>query len=389
MRFFGETHIDFLGKRSLGFAVSAALLAVSVGSLILAGGPRLGIDFAGGSQIVVRFAQAPDLGALRDALTTAGLPEVTLQEFEAGSNEVLIRAPGAVTEGSEIDAAVAAVTAALADIYGSEDDALDINMAGQDQVLALLLRANPLEFDLDLDLEAAQAAYREGVDAIYAAKAQQGLLTTWDGFRADTADERVLSAVRDGTRLGSYAVVDSQSVGPQVGQELRRQTVQAIIWALVGLLAYITYRFQFRFGVAAVVALVHDVLVAVGAFSLSGREFNLPVVAALLTIVGYSLNDTVVVFDRIRENNTTQRRMPVFDRFNLSLNQTLSRTLLTSMTTLIVVVSLFVLGGPVINDFSFALLIGVVIGTYSSLFVAAPIVYLWEERETARRKLRA
>ena len=213
MRFFSETHIDFLGKRSLGFAVSAALLAVSVGSLILAGGPRLGIDFAGGSQIVVRFAQAPDLGALRDALTTAGLPEVTLQEFEAGSNEVLIRAPGAVTEGSEIDAAVAAVTAALADIYGSEDDALDINMAGQDQVLALLLRANPLEFDLDLDLEAAQAAYREGVDAIYAAKAQQGLLTTWDGFRADTADERVLSAVRDGTRLGSYAVVDSQSVG--------------------------------------------------------------------------------------------------------------------------------------------------------------------------------
>ena len=137
------------------------------------------------------------------------------------------------------------------------------------------------------------------------------------------------------------------------------------------------------------VALVHDVLVAVGAFSLSGREFNLPVVAALLTIVGYSLNDTVVVFDRIRENNTTQRRMPVFDRFNLSLNQTLSRTLLTSMTTLIVVVSLFVLGGPVINDFSFALLIGVVVGTYSSLFVAAPIVYLWEERETARRKLRA
>jgi preprotein translocase subunit SecF len=171
--------------------------------------------------------------------------------------------------------------------------------------------------------------------------------------------------------------VNTEWVGPQVGQDLRRQTLQAMTWALLGLLAYITYRFEFRFGVAAVVALVHDVLIALGAFSLTGREFNLPVIAAFLTIIGYSLNDTVVVFDRIRENNQVQRRLPLYDRINLSINQTLSRTVLTSGTTLIVVLSLFIYGGPVINNFSFALLIGVLVGTYSSLFVASPLVYAW------------
>jgi preprotein translocase subunit SecF len=153
--------------------------------------------------------------------------------------------------------------------------------------------------------------------------------------------------------------------------------MQAMGWALLGLLVYITYRFEFRFGVAAVIALIHDVVIALGAFSVTGREFNLPVIAAFLTIIGYSLNDTVVVFDRIRENNQLHRRMPLYDRINLSINQTLSRTVLTSGTTLLVVLSLFLYGGPVINNFSFALLIGVIVGTYSSIFVASPIVYAW------------
>jgi len=152
------------------------------------------------------------------------------------------------------------------------------------------------------------------------------------------------------------------------------------------LLAYITYRFEFRFGVGAVAALVHDVIIAVGAFSITNREFNLPVVAAFLTIVGYSLNDTVVVFDRVRENALTQRRVPLYDRLNLSINQTLSRTVLTSGTTLIVVISLFVYGGPVINNFAFALLVGVIVGTYSSIFVATPVYFALAQRALAARK---
>ena len=159
-----------------------------------------------------------------------------------------------------------------------------------------------------------------------------------------------------------------------------------MFWALLGLLAYITYRFESRFGFAAVAALVHDVLIAVGAFSITNREFNLPVVAAFLTIIGYSLNDTVVVFDRIRENRQIQRRMPLAESINLSINQTLSRTMLTSGTTLIVVLSLFFYGGPVINNFAFALLIGVVVGTYSSIFVASPVYYELAKRAIAKKK---
>jgi preprotein translocase subunit SecF len=159
-----------------------------------------------------------------------------------------------------------------------------------------------------------------------------------------------------------------------------------MVSALLGLLAYITFRFEFRFGVAAVAALLHDVVIAVGAFSIANREFNLPVVAAFLTIIGYSLNDTVVVFDRIRETGQTQRRMPLADGINLSINKTLSRTMLTSGTTLMVVLSLFFAGGQGINNFAFALLVGVIVGTYSSIFVAAPVYFELTKRALAKKE---
>ena len=384
MRFFGKTNIDFLGKAPIAACVSILLLAIGVVSLVLNGGPRLGIDVAGGSQIVVRFAEPVEIEDLRQALGAAGLEDSTIQEFEPASNEILIRTPG-VAEGEQIDTAVVSVRAALASLDAG-GQGLDLNTAGQDEVLALLLETNPLDLDLDLALEDATRTYRDQVDRIFSVKARIGLLQDWAALDGNGIDPAVVDAVRQGSRLGGHAIVNSESVGPQVGQDLRRQTIQAIIWALLGLLAYISYRFEFRFGVAAVIALVHDVLIALGAFSVSGREFNLPVIAAFLTIVGYSLNDTVVVFDRIRENANVMRRVDLRQRINTSLNQTLSRTLLTSGTTLIVVLSLFVYGGPVINDFSFALLVGVLIGTYSSLFVASPIVYIWQKRDLERRK---
>jgi len=386
MRILKTTHIDFLGKRYAAFALSALVVGAGMVSLVLNGGPNLGIDFSGGSQIVVRFAEQPSLDTVRDALEGAGLENASIQEFEADSNEILIRTPG-VAAGEEIDAAVATITVAMDRLTGATDStALDLNAADRDDLMGILLEVNPNGYDLELQLEAAESAYFDQVQRIFGLRSRLGVISEWSQVEALEMEPDVLQTIRERTRLSGYAVVNSESVGPQVGQDLRRQTTQAIVWALVGMLAYISYRFEFKFGVAAVIALVHDVTIALGAFSLTGREFNLPVVAAFLTIVGYSLNDTVVVFDRIRENSTALRRESLFDRINTSLNQTLSRTLLTSTTTLIVVLSLFFYGGPVINDFSFALLVGVVVGTYSSLFVASPIVYMWQQREATKRR---
>lgn len=386
MRILKETHIDFLGKRYAAFALSGLVIAASLVSLIMNGGPNLGIDFAGGSQIVVRFAEPQSLDGVREMLAEAGLANASIQEFEADSNEILVRTPG-VAEGQEIDDAVATVTAAMDRLTGSESsDLRDLNAIDRDVLVGMLLQANPNDYDLELQLEAAEAAYSDAVQPISDLRAEVGVVSDWSQIEALGLDPAVLEVIRDQTRLSGFAIVNSESVGPQVGQDLRRQTTQAIVWALVGMLAYISYRFEFKFGVAAVIALVHDVTIALGAFSLTGREFNLPVVAAFLTIVGYSLNDTVVVFDRIRENSTALRRASLYDRINTSMNQTLSRTLLTSGTTLIVVISLFLYGGPVINDFSFALLVGIIVGTYSSLFVASPIVYMWQEREATKRR---
>jgi preprotein translocase subunit SecF len=179
----------------------------------------------------------------------------------------------------------------------------------------------------------------------------------------------------------------TEMVGPKVGKDLRKKGLQAIIFALIGILIYVSWRFEFRFAVGAVIALIHDVMITVGALSLTNREFSLTVLAALLTIVGYSLNDTIVVYDRIRENMHGSMRREGFEKVvNHSINETLSRTILTGLTTLIVVIILFLIGGGVIHDFSFTLLVGIIIGTYSSIFVASPLVVMWEKRFPAKQK---
>lgn len=169
----------------------------------------------------------------------------------------------------------------------------------------------------------------------------------------------------------------TESVGPKIGEELKEKAVLAVAYSLIGILVYITIRFEFRFGIAAVIALFHDVLITLGAFSWSGRELSLAVIAAFLTIVGYSLNDTIVIFDRIREGLALWRKESYEKVLNRSINQTLSRTVITSGTTLFVIFCLFVLGGEVLSDFAFALLIGVITGTYSSIFVASPVLVEW------------
>ncbi len=186
---------------------------------------------------------------------------------------------------------------------------------------------------------------------------------------------------------GKIELRRTEVVGPQVGAALRKQAALAMAYALIGILIYITIRFEFRFAVAAILALVHDVLITLGAFAVTNKELSLPVIAAFLTIVGYSLNDTIVVFDRIRENLKLFRRESYEAVFNRSINETLSRTILTSLTTMLVVLALFFLGGEVIHDFAFALLVGIVVGTYSSIFVASPILVFWQRLMPSKKRL--
>jgi len=176
-----------------------------------------------------------------------------------------------------------------------------------------------------------------------------------------------------------------EMVGPKVGKDLREKAILSIVYAIIGIVIYISWRFEFQYAVAAIIALIHDVLVTMGAFSLADKEFTLVIVAAFLTIIGYSLNDTIVVFDRIRENMRRKGKTLLKDVINASINQTLSRTILTSGTTLLVVVALFFLGGEIIHDFSFALMIGVLVGTYSSIFIASVFLVYWESRSAKKR----
>ena len=197
---------------------------------------------------------------------------------------------------------------------------------------------------------------------------------------ADTAG-RVIDKFKTEFSENSFEILRVETVGPAVGKDLTAKAISALIFALIGICIYISLRFEFRFAIAAIIALFHDVLIAAGALSLTGREFSVPVIAALLTVVGYSINDTIVVFDRIREDLRIMRKSKYEEIINASINQTLSRTLLTSLSTLLVVSALFFLGGAVINDFAFVLLVGVIVGTYSSIFVASPILVDWRKRK--------
>jgi preprotein translocase subunit SecF len=207
--------------------------------------------------------------------------------------------------------------------------------------------------------------------------------------RSEEKLEAVGSMVRK-SLMGKFNVDDItvervEMVGPKVGHDLREKALLSILYAIIGIVIYISWRFELQYAIAAIIALIHDVLVTMGAFSIFDKEFTLVIVAAFLTIIGYSLNDTIVVFDRIRENLRRKGKASISEMINTSINQTLSRTLLTSGTTLLVVIALFFFGGEIIHDFSFALLVGVFIGTYSSIFIASVFLVYWDSRKTAHR----
>ena len=282
--------IDFIGKRKICFAVSGFFLLATI-FLLATKGLNWGIDFSGGTLLQIKVEKSVDTADLRSALANAEEKGFSIQEFEAGSAEFLIRLPN--KDDAESNATAVHVVDILTPVVGKVD------------------------------------------------------------------------------------VRRTEFVGPQIGDELRSKGIIGLSLAMLAILIYISVRFEMRYAIGAIVALIHDVVLTVGVFSLLYKEVTMPVLAALLTIIGYSLNDTIVVFDRVREN-LRKNKGDMYGTLNLSVNEMLNRTLMTSFTTIVVLVALFALGGGVIHDFAFTLLFGVIVGTYSSVFVASPVVLAME-----------
>lgn len=377
-----NTNIDFMGLRRFLIPLSAVLVGISI-VLLLTGSLNMGIDFAGGTQMIVRFRDDPEIDEIRDLFSAGGFDDPpTIQRFgEVGDRELIIRTR--LTEDSE-EGSQGRVTAVLEGRFGSGPSQLELNLQGQGALAAFLLQRDPDSQRAVIGEDPAE--YYDAVAAsIMDLRRQQGLIASWAEIEALDLSPDVLAALRADASLGGFSVLSAENVGPQIGSELRRKGILAILFSLVGMTAYIWIRFELRFGLGALVALVHDVLIALGLYVVLGYEFNLTTIAAFLTLVGYSVNDSVVIFDRVRENRRQRRRESFAAVINTSLNQTLSRTLLTSGTTLLALTTMFLFGGDVLRGFSFVLMTGVIVGTYSSIFVASPVVLAWERFQGRQR----
>lgn len=388
MELFRQTNIDFLRYKWYAIGASWLLIAVGLFAIFVQKGLKFGIDFAGGTQIAVRFAERPDLDRLRKILDGANLGETGLQRYEEPQkNQVLIRVQQQKEEGRDISHDVQNALRAGLQGPGADPSKLDLNREGKDALAARLAAADPDRVSGRPEIVAADY-YGQIAERIIDYRSNAGIFRlAADLDRVPNISLPVREWIKANSYTGPFVLLSAENVGPQVGADLRKKAVLAVVWSIVGMLAYIAIRFRsLPFGVGAVVALIHDTLITVGLLALFGREFNLVVVAALLTLVGYSVNDTVVVYDRVRENQRTPKKEALESVINRSINQTLSRTVLTSGATMLVVIALFFLGGEVLNTFALALIIGIIVGTYSSIYVASAIVVIWKDLRS-RRKL--
>ncbi len=378
MEILKNTNIDFLGRKWPFIIASLALTAVGLVSLAVKGGPKYGIDFRGGAVMYVKFAGKPPVDQIR-----ASLGDVSVQEMTT-ENEVMIGTE--LQDERTLDANRRQMADKLAATFGQPSSGkLDFNnvsnQALTDRLREPLQKANAQLSDQQLqDLTAAILDFRN-------TPPRSGLLSSFDQLSGVAGVTPViLNVLKQECYLSSFVIRQVEVVGPKVGGDLRRQAVLVTLAALGGMLIYIAFRFEWIYGVAAVIAVFHDTVITVGFFSLFDKEISLNVVAALLTLVGYSMNDTIVIFDRIRENVKLTRREPLETIINRSVNQTLSRTIMTSGLTFLTVLALFLFGGPVLHTFSFALVVGILIGTYSSVFIASPIVVFWHSYADGKRK---
>ncbi len=337
-------------------------------------GVPLGVDFRGGTLVYVKFSHPPDDNAIREALRKVGLTQAKIQRLnDVANNEVLIDLDVRETSEKALDQGKVQIINALETRAAAGK--LDLNNTSSLTLANYLLEKDPLRAGTDAG-QRYTAAAKAMVD--YRDKTKGGVLSSFDELKT-AADPAVVAALPDRFFLSDFGVYQVEIVGPQVGEQLKGQAIRAVAYSLLGMLIYLGFRFEWIYGVAAVITVFHDTLITVGAFSLANKEISLTVIAAILTLIGYSNNDTIVIFDRIRENLKLMRREKLSEIVNRSINQTLGRTILTAGLTFLTVLALYLFGGEVLHGFSFALVIGILIGTYSSIAIAAPILVAYQD----------
>jgi preprotein translocase subunit SecF len=374
VEFFRNPNIDFLGKKWYFLAFSLLFSVAGVFSMLFWHGVPLGVDFRGGTLVYVKFSHPPDDNAIREALRRVGLTQAKIQRLnDVANNEVLIDLDVRETSEKALDQGKVQIINALE--TNAPAGKLDLNNTSSLTLANYLLGKDPLHAGTDAG-QRYTAAAKAIVD--YRDKTRGGVLSSFDELKT-VADPAVVAGLQDGFFLSDFGVYQVEIVGPQVGEQLKGQAMRAVAYSLAGMLIYLGFRFEWIYGVAAVITVFHDTLITVGAFSLANKEISLTVIAAILTLIGYSNNDTIVIFDRIRENLKLMRREKLSEIVNRSINQTLSRTILTAGLTFLTVLALYLFGGEVLHGFSFALVIGILIGTYSSIAIAAPILVAYQD----------
>jgi len=381
VEFFKSANIDFLGKKWYFIAFSLIFSVAGVLSMVFWHGIPLDIDFRGGTQVSVKFSHAPDVNAVHQTMDGIGYHNARIRTLGgAGSNDLLIDLPQQESSAQALDQGKQQIINALR--TNAPADKQDINNSSSLALSAYLLQTDPLHLSTDAQKQYAAIAQKI---ADYRDKTKGGVLSGFGDLKG-VVDPAVVTALQQGFYLSDFGVYNVAIVGPQVGAQLRKQAMLATAYSLAGMLVYLAFRFELIYGVAAVITVFHDTLITVGAFSLMDKPISLTVIAAILTLIGYSNNDTIVVFDRIRENLKLMRRENVAEIVNRSINQTLSRTILTAGLTFLTVLALFLFGGEVLHGFSFALVIGILIGTYSSIAIAAPILVAYQDWRQDRSK---
>jgi len=387
MELFKNTNYDFLGKKWPFIIASLVLTVAGLASIAAKGGLKYGIDFKEGALMTVKFAYPPPLDRIRSAMSRSQKikGEVSVQNLTGSGAENEVQIGTEAQEEGQLNLnrqdMQDVLNAAFAQGAAGK---LDFNNAGQQALV------DPLREALARNgVATSETQLQDLVRNLLEARDRQhsGLIADFQQLSSVSGmNSGIMNTLKQECYLAPFHVMQVQMVGPKVGAELRKKAVLATLYALAGMLVYIAFRFEWIYGLGAVIAVFHDTIITIGLFSLFNKEITMTVIAALLTLVGYSMNDTIVIFDRIRENLKILRREPLESLMNKAVNQTLSRTVMTSGLTFLTVIALFVWGGPVLNGFSFALVCGIIVGTYSSVFIASPIVLFWHNYTDRRTR---
>lgn len=372
------TKFDFVGKRRVAVVLSVLVNLAVIGWAIQ--GLNYGVDFAGGTEMEVKFASAVDPGAIRQGIEALGFKDASVQTYGPEAEHTFLIRVGrvALMSPEDFQKVVQAVRARFP-------------VKGEPAFNADLGDKVDFEFEAPVDPAALRAAVEAAGVRVREVREEQGLAAGTRSYAVITQGIREKVEVDLGLRFAEAKpeVRRVEYVGPSVGRELRNQGFKAVLYAMAIIVIYVGLRFDFRFSPGVIIAIVHDALITFGYFAFSGREFNLTSIAVILTVVGYSVNDTVVVYDRIRENVAKLKGKPLAEIVNLSINETLGRTFLTSLATALSLIGLLVFGVGTIFDFAMAMLVGIISGTYSTWFIAAPMTVWLEERAARKAGTRA